>query len=182
MGIVSAAAGGAVGVGVALSGDDPAPRAAVPPAPPTPVPPAPAPDDRAVLVEFYHATNGPNWIDNTNWNSDVPLDQWHGVGAAPDGRVFRVELPRNQLSGTIPSILGNLANLESLSLEGNQLSGTIPSALGNLAFLEGLYLYDNQLSGTIPSTLGNLDHLGSLRLEDNQLSGTFLPLWATLRI
>ena len=169
VGIVGAAAGGAVGVGVALSGDDPAPPAAVPPAP---IPPAPASGDRAVLVEFYHATGGPNWLRNTNWNSDAPLDQWHGVGTDTAGRVVWVSLDSNQISGTIPSTLGNLANLELLRLQSNQLSGTIPSTLGNLANLELLSLSENQLSGTIPSTLGNLANLEDLFLRSNQLSGT----------
>ena len=39
---------------------------------------------------------------------------------------------------TIPTELGNLANLEELALRGNQLSGTIPAALGNLANLTRL--------------------------------------------
>ena len=45
--------------------------------------------DRAVLVEFYNATNGPNWNSNTNWNSSAPLDQWqwcdHGRKRPRDG-------------------------------------------------------------------------------------------------
>ena len=164
VGIAGAAAGGAVGVGVALGGDDSAPAA--------PVPPAPAPDDRDVLVEFYHATDGPNWVDNTNWNSDAPLDQWFGVGTDTAGRVRSLVLEDNQLSGTIPSSLGNLANLESLNLFTNQLSGTIPSSLGDLANLRSLDLAINQLSGTIPSSLGDLANLESLDLDVNQLSGT----------
>ena len=67
--------------------------------------------------------------------------------------------------------LGNLANLERMSLNGNQLSGAIPSELGNLANLERMSLNGNQLSGAIPSELGNLDKLEYLYLGDNQLSG-----------
>ena len=40
------------------------------------------------------------------------------------------------MSGSIPSELGDLANLEYLLLDGNQLSESIPSDLGNLANLE----------------------------------------------
>ena len=35
--------------------------------------------DRAVLVALYNATDGPNWTDNTNWLSNEPLSEWHGV-------------------------------------------------------------------------------------------------------
>ena len=168
VGIVGAA-GGAVGVGVAVTGGDSASPAAVPPALPTPVPPAPAPDERAVLVEFYNATNGPNWVVNTNWNSNEILDHWYGVAAI--GRVYEMHLPSNQLSGTIPSSLGNL-DLDYLHLGNNQLSGTIPSSLGNLANLNVLDLSSNQLSGMIPSALGNLANLEHFSLWGNQLTGS----------
>ena len=110
------------------------------------------------------------WSD-TNWLSNGPLGEWHGVSTDADGRVAELDLDGKQLSGPIPSELGNLTNLERLSLWGNQLSGPIPSELGNLANLQALSLRDNQLSGPIPSELGNLDNLERLWLRDNQLSG-----------
>ena len=39
-------------------------------------------------------------------------------------------MSNNQLTGAIPAELGNLANLESLSLSLNQLTGGIPAELG----------------------------------------------------
>ena len=128
--------------------------------------------DRAVLVELYSATDGPNWTNNTNWNSDAPLDQWHGVSTDADGRVRQLHLDENQLSGPIPSSLGNLTNLRELSLLINQLSGPIPSSLGNLTNLRNLGLGGNELSGPIPSSLGNLRNLEELQVSVNQLSGS----------
>ena len=46
-----------------------------------------------------------------------------------------------------------------LMLFDNDLTGPIPSELGNLDHLEWLYLSDNKLSGEIPAELGNLDHI-----------------------
>ena len=52
------------------------------PTPPAPTRPAPPPDetvtgtsasDRAALVAFYNATDGPNWWNNANWMSNAPL-------------------------------------------------------------------------------------------------------------
>ena len=69
--------------------------------------------------------------------------------------------------------MGNLANLERLSE--NQLTGEIPTELGNLANLERLYLSENQLTGCIPYGLrhvvdNDFDELG-LPFCDVLLSG-----------
>ena len=109
--------------------------------------------DRAALAALYNATNGSSWRDDTNWVSSRPLGEWHGVSTDADGRVTELDLRDNQLSGPIPSQLGNLANLQALGLGSNQLSGSIPSQLGNLAYLQRLELRDNQFSGCVPVKL-----------------------------
>ena len=80
-------------------------------------------------------------------------------------------LADNQLTGSIPPELGDLANLQELTLADNQLAGAIPPELGDLANLEELTLADNQLTGAIPAELGNLANLTVLTLADNQLTG-----------
>ena len=127
--------------------------------------------DRAALAALYNATNGSSWLVDTNWLSNGPLGEWHGVSTDADGHVAELDLDGKQLSGPIPSALGNLTNLERLSLWGNQLSGPIPSELGNPANLEHLSLRRNQLNGPIPSELANLDNLEWLSLLGNQLNG-----------
>ena len=107
-------------------------------------------DDRAVLVAFYNATDGENWIDKTNWSSHEPLDMWYGVTANPDGRVTVLRLGSNELRGPIPDVLGRLTELAFLALDNNALSGGIPAELGGLGNLQGLYLNNNQLTGVIP--------------------------------
>ena len=109
--------------------------------------------DREALVALYNAADGPNWSNNTNWLSDEPSGEWHGVGTDRSGRVLSLYLDDHQLSGEIPAELGNLANLETLGLSRNQLSGEIPPELGNLANLKSLFLESNQLSGEIPADL-----------------------------
>ena len=80
------------------------------------------PDDRAALVALYEATDGDNWKNNTNWLSDESLDEWYGVTTDGNGRVTALVLEDNDLSGVLPSELGNLTNLQVLNLFRNQLS------------------------------------------------------------
>ena len=125
-----------------------------------------------VLCALYEATDGPNWDDNTNWLTDAPLGEWHGVSTDHRGRVISLQLTSNGLVGEISSELGSLAKLRSLFLSDNELAGTIPAELGNLAKLEILYLSSNELTGEIPAALGNLAKLETLSLFNNELTGT----------
>ena len=128
--------------------------------------------DRAALVALYNATDGPNWANNTNWLSNEPIGEWHGVTVDSGGNVTRLDLGDNRLTGTIPEELGNLSSLTYLDLLGNQLTGEIPSDLGSLSNLEGLHVSENQLTGPIPPGLGGLSNLQRLYLNDNSgLSG-----------
>ena len=126
--------------------------------------------DRDALVALYKATDGPNWTNNTNWLSDKPVGNWHGVTVS-SGRVTGLELNSNQLSGPIPFELGNLTNLQSLALGGNHLTGPIPPQLGQLTRLYSLGLGENQLTGEIPPELGQLTGLEDLSLAVNYLTG-----------
>jgi hypothetical protein len=110
------------------------------------------------------------------------------------------QLHDNPLTGTIPSELGNLLNLQYFYLRGANMSGTIPESFSNLTKLkvffisacgiEGelpgylgnfpdlyyIHLSDNKFTGEIPSNYQNLSKLEILVLHNNQLSGG-LPMW-----
>ncbi|XP_066317112.1 receptor-like protein 7 [Miscanthus floridulus] len=76
-------------------------------------------------------------------------------------------------SGPIPYQIGNLANLRELSIKGCDFSGfQIPSWIGNLTKLISLDISDNNyLSGPVPSTIGNLMQIKWLDLSRNNLTG-----------
>jgi len=127
--------------------------------------------DSLALVDLYNSTGGPNWVNHTNWLTSNPVSTWYGIISVSNGRVIHINLETNNLTGQLPSSIGNLQKLGTLRLAVNQLSGSIPSSIGNLVNLKRLNLYSNQLSGSIPSSIGNLANLQVLVLDGNQLNG-----------
>ncbi|MFC1620260.1 immunoglobulin domain-containing protein [Candidatus Neomarinimicrobiota bacterium] len=127
--------------------------------------------DSLALIALYNSTGGANWTDHSGWLSpDTALAGWYGVTVS-DGRVTRINLGDNNLTGTIPSEIGNLTSLTDIMCFSNQLSGAIPPAIGNLINLAGINLGGNQLNGPIPGEIAGLANLSSLQLSGNQLSG-----------
>ncbi|KGN58770.1 putative receptor-like protein kinase At3g47110 [Cucumis sativus] len=78
---------------------------------------------------------------------------------------------QNYLNGSVPPNIGNLQNLVKLFLQGNNLTGPIPSSIGNLSSIVKLYMNDNRLEGSIPRSLGRCKTLQILNLSGNKLSG-----------
>ncbi len=140
--------------------------------------------DRQLLIGLYLSTGGPaTWTNRDGWLSNNPINEWHGVGVNRAGRVIRLTLPNNGLTGRIPSGVDRLLGstgvslaLEKVDFSGNQLSGEIPPSFVNLApNLETLNFSRNQLSGPIPAELGRLSRLKELDLDYNSLSGNLPP-------
>ena len=130
---------------------------------------APA-QDRAALLVLYNATDGANWTDSTNWRSNEPLSEWHGVSTDEQGRVDELRLSANGLTGTIGAELGVLIHLMALYLWDNELSGAIPAELGDLTNLQELKLNGNtDLTGPLPLGLMNLDDLTTVWIQGTGL-------------
>ena len=109
--------------------------------------------ERAALVALYNATDGENWNNKTNWLGDKPLSEWHGVTTDEAGKVTSLVLDANNLTGPLSPQLGNLSNLEELSLSDNKLMGPIPYQLGNLSNLNNLMLSGEESEVCLPSNL-----------------------------
>lgn len=135
--------------------------------------------DRAALEELFAATGGDSWSRNDLWGSGAPLSRWHGVTTDSDGRVVRLELPSNGLSGELPEAIGQLTHLQRLDLGDNGIHGEIPRAIGELTSLRELDLQNNRLYRQIPAEIGELTNLTLLDVKHNALWGRNpVELWA----
>lgn len=132
---------------------------------------APEKSEREILIEFYNATGGDNWTNNTNWCTDEPLDTWYGIRTDNEGKVWDISLSDNNLTGD--AYLADLTNLDYLSLLGNKLTSI---TLSNLPLLRYLNAGDDgasitPLANISMSRLTNLKNIDLRNVENFDLSG-----------
>lgn len=110
-------------------------------------------EERDALVEIYQALDGDNWVDKTNWCSDKPVSEWHGVYTRQvNGKntVTDLMLYSNNLKGELPATaFEKLKNLSGLFLDGNAISGKIPTCLNKLTSFS-LERNEADLEGPLP--------------------------------
>ena len=124
--------------------------------------------DRAALVAFYEATNGPDWTSSGGWLSSEPLGRWYGTEVDEEGRVIGLALSDNNVVGPIPPEVGDLSRLQYLHLDNNGLTGRLPRELARAGGLTSLRISGNALSGPLPSSLSALS-LRELHYSDTEL-------------
>uniref|UniRef100_A0A7S3KWS7 Leucine-rich repeat-containing N-terminal plant-type domain-containing protein n=1 Tax=Amphora coffeiformis TaxID=265554 RepID=A0A7S3KWS7_9STRA len=141
--------------------------------------------DVYAVATFFFSTGGISWTNNTKWKSGDPVCVWHGIGCDVNGHVIAMELPQNNLLGTLPPELGLLAprpiepsssnattaGLTRLDLSGNGIQGKIPEQVGLLSSMEEFLIQDNLFSGRIPRGIRNWTFLQRLSLFDTYLEG-----------
>ncbi|MBX0293120.1 hypothetical protein K3G63_21930 [Hymenobacter sp. HSC-4F20] len=148
-----------------------------------------------VLRQFVFATTP-----SATWQTvkDLPLKQWPGI-RLENGDVVSIyfgysnlqgplhpclgelrqlqslTLTQNQLTGPIPGTYRNWTKLRELSIDQNRFTGGLPEWIGELSQLEWLNLNHNLLTGLLPASLGRIPLLRGLFLADNQFSGALPP-------
>ena len=85
-------------------------------------------EDCRVLLALRDDLAGTGFL---NWEFGVPIDRWGGIRVSGSpSRVRQLVLFGDDLSGSIPSGLGRLSQLQTLRLSSRQLMGPIPPELG----------------------------------------------------
>jgi Leucine-rich repeat (LRR) protein len=87
-------------------------------------------------------------------------------------KIIELWVDGTEFNSTIPTQIGALKTLESLSMTFCGLRGTIPTQMGLLSNMDSLWLYQNKLTGGVPKELGNLRRMELLHFEGNQLAGS----------
>ncbi|KAK9800253.1 hypothetical protein WJX73_007523 [Symbiochloris irregularis] len=119
-----------------------------------------------VAVLLGGSSNTPGVLPDQNWGS-------------LSNTLSYVDLTANNVSGTLPSSLGQLTALKTLWLGTNQLQGSIPSGLFNqLTNMLDFVLDDNYFSGTVPSMAG-MKSIARFSVANNGLTGQLPADWAT---
>ncbi|XP_065635762.1 leucine-rich repeat receptor protein kinase HPCA1 isoform X3 [Quercus suber] len=110
--------------------------------------------------------NTPNWKGSAD-----PCDNWEGIRCT-NSRVTSLILTSMNLMGKLSSEISQLSELQTLDLSYNQnITGPLPSSIGNLLNLINLNLIGCSFSGSIPDTIGNLQRLTILSLNNNNFRG-----------
>jgi len=120
--------------------------------------------ERYALSEFYAAAGGDSWTDNSGWDSDSPLSNWHGITVGADTLVRRLVLRDNGLQGAIVASIGSLTKLETLDLADNGITGGIHVALTTMGALDTLRVSGNaEMSGPLPFRMTEMTDLEALQ-------------------
>eukprot|EP01084_Bolivina_argentea_P285740 490066_1 len=116
------------------------------------------------LNKLYNEWNGKNWSPCT-WNMTIINDTnknnfiRDGCGLYFNSHTYSYYQYVNKI------MIGHYFNIVNLT-------GTIPSAIGNLSYLTTFGLFDNELYGTIPIEFCNMTHLTEFYSQSTGLSGT----------
>ena len=125
-----------------------------------------------ILKAIYEATNGSKWLNNDNWLTEAPLNEWYGVWTDSNGRVAGLNLAYNFLQGQIPPEIGGLSSLDYLRLGGSYaLTGPLPQEVFDLPKLRTLNLRNFNLGGAVPPEIARLTQLEWLSLAGAGLGG-----------
>lgn len=106
------------------------------------------PSLRDALIELYKSTNGDNWINNDNWCSDLPIEEWYGISVDTWSKKLYIDLSGNNLTGFV--------DLKAETTEESNIFSNV----------DGLYFNDNNLTSI---DISGIQGVSSLNCAGNPL-------------
>lgn len=97
---------------------------------------------------------------------------WAGVFCDEFNQTRAVELPGQQIRGTLPSEIALMPYLQSLTFNWNELYGTMPSELASMKHLLNIELHYNFFTGQVPAEWYAAQALQRVNFAGNFLSGS----------
>ena len=77
--------------------------------------------EREKLIELYNYTKGDEWLNNTNWCSERPLNEWYGIKQDSLGYVISIDLSNNNLTGYAQITFDDFSNLSTFNIDNNNI-------------------------------------------------------------
>ncbi|KAF7851920.1 hypothetical protein BT93_L1633 [Corymbia citriodora subsp. variegata] len=115
-----------------------------------PTPGAPCAPEVMALIDFLTALNFPSRLLSSWVGNDPCQGPWFGL-SCNNGKVAMINLPKNNLNGTLSPSVAKLDALTQVRLGSNNLNGPIPDNWTSLKGLTSLDLSDNNISPPIPA-------------------------------
>ena len=132
------------------------------------------------LEDLYDNTNGQFWIwsaGEVKWSfdncEDPCINNWGGIECdTNNSTILEISLSGYNLTGLLPTTLGDFSNITTLDLSSNSLRGNFMPAI--IPKLQYLYLQKNAFvmpGDGFPLAFGEMKDLIVINLSSNQLAG-----------
>ncbi len=138
--------------------------------------------DKLALYDFYYSTNGDEWNNKEGWLTTAPLSEWHGIETDANGRVVKISLPDNNLSGKciIDNRLAYLTEVDFRGASFEQVTIDIGTPIKQLT-LDNCMAEEGRVENTVAETLtvqnvpamgrisGTLDNIELINCDFNEV-------------
>lgn len=126
--------------------------------------------DASVMQELKKNLNPPSSL---GWVDSDPC-KWQHLQCDKQGRVIRIQIGNQGLTGSLPTSLNKLTNLQILEVHWNQLTGPLPS-LSGLDSLQRILLNNNNFTSIPPDFFKGMTSLQAVYLDYNPFSSWVIP-------
>ena len=128
------------------------------------------------LIQWKNSLLPSSFLSSWSSTNHTNLCKWNGIVCDSTGTVSEIIISGAKLNGTLAQFnFTPFLDVTRFDLSNNNLSGPIPSEIGQLTKLQYVSFLNNHLTGTIPYQFRNLQKVWHLDLGSNYLE---TPDWS----